>query len=396
MSHIGRVICLLGLTVLSACDDSVQPLVDAVEQRENGVLSIAFDTHPTRLPVGAGTRLSLLATGFDGVQSPYTGPVEWRSSDSAVASVTSGFVGGVSVGSATVTATVGAAVASTALSTYAGTLTGIGVVPDPVAIDECRTGAATVSGNYADGNTFVLLPPHSVTAPSNLVISDSTDGLTLYARESGSYSVPITRNTLANTFGVVAADTLSSIQLNSNTVSLATGGTYQFEATGTYSSGGTADITALGTWAITQATPSTAITLSSSPLGQVNAVATGSGTVRFSCGGLTSDATVLVDSSAVIQRIEIGTGAGEIDLASGASDSLVLTAHFADGSSATVTEQASWSVPLGDTLAVSVNDTAGNKGVVTAATGITTATSAIVRAEYSGFTTIVRVFVGRI
>ncbi|MEM9603928.1 MAG: hypothetical protein AAGA11_13770 [Pseudomonadota bacterium] len=390
-----RHVALCTAVLVAGCNDSVGPLLDAVEQREQGVVSIAFESHSARLPVGAAQRLTLLATDFEGQQSVFTGDVTWQSSEGSVISVNSGLLDSLAVGTSTVTARVGAAEASTTLEAYASPLASFAFNPDPLSVDECRTGNATATGSFADGSSFLLLPPFLVSAPSNVVVTNGDDSLGVHAQASGSYAVQVSDSGVPATLNLVAADTLASLALDATSVSLAVGATRQFVATATFSDSSTLDVSNLGTWTLVDETPTTALTLSTTTNGLVQADATGSGTVRFACGGLQADASVVVDPGAVLQRIEIGSGAGDIDLASGATQALVLTAHFADGSSVIVTEQAEWTVTLGDTSALSVNNTAGSKGTVAAASGITTQTSAIVEASYSGLSTLVRVFVAR-
>ncbi|MEM7379040.1 MAG: Ig-like domain-containing protein [Pseudomonadota bacterium] len=390
-----RWMALGAAALLTGCEDSVGPLLDAVEQREQGVVSIAFQAHPVRLPVGAAQRLTVLATDFEGQQSVFSGNVTWESSQSPVISVSSGLLDSLAVGTSTVTARVGAAEASTTLEAYVSPLASLAFNPNPLTVDECRTGSVTATGSFVDGTTFLLLPPFSVTAPSNVAVSNAADSLSVHAQVSGSYAVPVSDAGVSATLTLVATDTLASLALDATSVSLAVGATKQFVATATFSDSSTLDVSNLGTWTLVDETPTTALTLSTTTHGLVQGDAAGSGTVRFTCGGLQADASVVVDPGAVLQRIEIGSGAGDIDLASGATQALVLTAHFADGSSVIVTEQAEWAVTLGDTSAVSVDNTAGSKGNVTAASGIITQTSAIVEASYNGLSTLVRVFVAR-
>lgn len=386
---------LFWLALLASCEDSAQPFIDAVKQRELGVASIAIASHESRLPVGGAQRLTLVSTDFDGTQTTFSGQANWTSSATRLATVADGLVDAVTEGDVTITATVGDATVSTTLEIYSSALADFALTPDPFEVAECALGTVTLLGTFADGSTFLLLPPFSTTAPSGLIVSDAADGLNVHTQAAGSYSLPIAVSGVERTLSVVASDSLSSIALNSTSVSLSVGGSHQFAATARFSDGSTSDISALGVWSLVEETPSTALTLSSSTPGQVVADASGSGTVRFSCGGIEVDASVLVDSSSVLQRLEIGQGAGEIDLASGAIQELELTAHYADGSAINVTEQAEWTVTLGDTAAVSVSNTAGSKGIVTAGSSIESETSAVVRAEFGGLNTIVQIFVER-
>lgn len=130
---------------------------------------------------------------------------------------------------------------------------------------------------------------------------------------------------------------LRSIAITPGTASIATGGTQQFTALGTFSDHTTQDITSDVTWT----SSNTAVATIGAGTG--TAVGQGSGETQITAalGGIVSPAATLTGTTAVLESIALSAGASSI--ARNGTLQFTATGTFSDGSKQDVTDSASWS-----------------------------------------------------
>ena len=183
----------------------------------------------------------------------------------------------------------------------------------------------------------------------------------------------------SNTQSTSAAKTLSSIVVSGKN-SVVAGATLQLAAEGTYSDGTTADITSQVTWSTSDPTIATA-----NVSGLLTAVKAGSVVATAKQGAITGAMTVAVNA-ATLSSISVSGGA---TLAAGLSEQLSAQGSYSDGSTQTMTSQATWqssdatvatvsasgmltSLKTGAvTITASMNSVSGNTGVTVTAAVLT-------------------------
>lgn len=383
-THRLRVVVLALLAVLlPACyDGNVTPFRDAVVIGQQQITGISVTAGASIIEVG--TTLQVTATGTTpGGTTNLNGSVTWSSSNPAAVSVDgNGLVTGVANGTATITATLGQYSASVAVTASNATLQSI-AVSGPAGVDVCNTGTYTASGNYSDSTTrdITTLVTWSLTDSSVARMSTrAVDANLLITKLAGTTGVVATRNgvvspalpvTIANDLTAIAMAPHSPTQMKS-------GQTQAFTATGTWGTT-TADISRAATWSVTNTdttAPAIATVLNGdvSP-GQVTAASGGTGTLTAACGGLNDNVglTVVYLSSLAI------TNTQPITLATGKTVLLVLQGTYSDGSTASLNESATWSASVVTGTVVTVSNTTGTHGLVTAgsATGVSTVTATV-------------------
>lgn len=156
--------------------------------------------------------------------------------------------------------------------------------------------------------------------------------------------------------------TLEQIEVTPAGLTLPSGLTRQFTATGRFADGTSQDLTSSVEWE--SQTPEVASVSNVSPTrGQVTALEPGTSVIRarFTAGGVSGETTIEV-SAATLQSLEIT--ADSTELLPGLSTQLHAVGRFSDGTTPDVTESVRW-VSL-DPTSGTVSDATGSKGRFTA------------------------------
>lgn len=155
------------------------------------------------------------------------------------------------------------------------------------------------------------------------------------------------------------APTLTGVSVAPATASVPKGTTTQLTATATYSDGSTTDVTNDATWS--SDTPSVAtVSDASGSKGLVTGVAEGAAAVTAAYGSMTGSSAVTVTPA---QLTSIAVSPASASVAAGLTTQLTATGTYTDGSTADVTNDATWA---SDTPSVAtVSDASGSKGLVT-------------------------------
>ena len=184
----------------------------------------------------------------------------WTTSSASVATVSQGLVTAKAAGTATITATHGGKSASCAVSVKAKPVQ----TTTSVTLTESSVDMTVGETHQLDGTVTCINPSRSYSARSvctwsssnSSVASVSSQGL-VTAKAAGTATITASNGGKSATCTITVKDkpvTLSSIALNSTTLSLAVDATYtlpgDFKVTATFSDGTTKDVTSSVTWSV--------------------------------------------------------------------------------------------------------------------------------------------------
>ncbi len=298
------------------------------------------------LSLVAGTMEQFTATGSysgGGSTKDLTSSVTWTSSDTSIATISSGgLVTAKAHGSTTITATSGA-VSGTAALTVTATLASIAVTPANPSIAPGTTQTFQATGTYNDNSTQDITTTATWSSSSTGVATISnaagTQGLAT-AVAHGSSNITATLGSISSSpvTLTVTNGVLQSIAVTPAGSTLTLGTVKQFTATGTYLDGGTTttqDISNVVTWGSSSANVAS-ITIS----GAVTGTKTGTTTITATLGSI-SGSTQLTVNLANLSSIAIQPGDSTIAPATTIQFTAIGT--FSDGSTRNITNQVTWS-----------------------------------------------------
>jgi uncharacterized protein YjdB len=317
------------------------------------------------LIVGATEQFVATAIYADGTHMDVTDEATWSSSADAVASVGNtaldhGLVSAVATGSATITAYFGSQSKAVSISVTSATLQSLEISPSNPTIAAGTKQKFTATGHYSDGLTRDLT--------DQVVWASSTSSIAKTSGDTGYFSAVSTGTAritaaLGSTVGftdlTVSAATLSSITLSPTSVSIASGYTTQFSATGHFSDSSTQDITSAVIWQSSD--PTVASIDNANNHGLLTALAAGSTTITASLSGKSQSTGVTV-STATLSSISIQLASSSMN--AGTEQSATATAHYSDSSTLDVTSAVTWT-SSDDSVALISNAT-NNNGLITA------------------------------
>jgi hypothetical protein len=337
---------------------------------------VSIAVTPPSASIAQGTTTKFKATGSftDGSTQDVSGTVQWTSSATGVASVsstipTSGTAKGLAPGSVTITASSGTISGTASLTVTNATLSSIALTPALPSIPLGVIQHFTATGTFSDGTTQDISDIVSWSSSAPTVASITTNG-TVTALNLGSTAIAAASGAINTslTLTVNAAD-LASITINPGNATCAPMTSQQFSAIGTFNDGGTRNLTSQVSWSSSDTTIAT-IGASS---GRAKALQTGQTTISATLGGVTSSTTFQV-SNATISSISV-TPSGHT-IAPGTNQSFTATGTFSDSSSQNISLDVHWSSD--NTAVATINGT----GTATAVGGGT----ANISASFNGVT----------
>lgn len=356
---------------------------EAVVADREGVTALAISGELPVIEVGASLQLSAVATVPAGSKD-LSAWASWRSSNPAAVIVDArGRATAVGNGTATITAELAQYTDSVTLAASDAALQTV-TVSGSASVDECATATFTASGHYDDGtdrdiSSLVTWAVDNATV-ARMSTRTAEPGM-LVSRLAGPVGVTATRGGVTSLpFAVTVADNLVSLAVTPDAPGeIARNGNLQFTATGTWGTT-TAPLTRAATWQLVN-DDTGAAAIGNVGNGDTNAgllVAGdtgGTGTLSASCGGLTD----AVDVSVVHLDTLAITNTRPVELDTGASVLLVLEGTWSDGTSEPLNEDATWSVSIVSGTPVTVSNTAGTRGRVTAGSseGVSTVTATV-------------------
>lgn len=306
--------------------------------------------------------------------SNVTSTVTWSSSNMGVATIsndgaTKGEATGVALGTATLKAALDGVEDTASVTVSDARLTAIAVTPNAPSIAAGRTQQFTAMGTYTD--TTPSNPPKDITTsvvwasdtPSVATISNATGskglatsttkGSAAITAASGSVTSPAATLTVTDAVPV-------SIEVTPANATVAKGNSQQYVAKVVYSDNSRPDQTNDVTWSSSDTAKATVSNASGSK-GLVSTLATGTTNIGASFRGA-SGMTGLTVSAATLQSITVT--AMKTALPVGYRVKYIASGNYSDGSSATITNDVSWSTLNSDVATVS-NTAGATKGEVT-------------------------------
>ncbi|MGA2021779.1 MAG: Ig-like domain-containing protein [Candidatus Sulfotelmatobacter sp.] len=298
--------------------------------------SIAVTPSTASVPAGDAQQFTATGTYSNGTTQNLTSTVQWTSSATSVAVVSSaGLATSLAQGSAAITATSGTITGSAKLTVTAAVLTSIAVTPTTATVAAGYTQQFTATGTYSNGTTQNLTTTASWT-------SSNTSVATIKAKTGLATSVAQGTATITATSGsitgsatlTVTAPVLTSIAVTPSTASVPAGDAQQFTATGTYSNGTTQNLSSTVQW-----TSSATSIATVSSAGLATSLAQGSATITATAGAISGSATLTV-TAAVLTSIAVTPTTASV--AAGHTQQFTATGTYSNGTTQNLTTTASW------------------------------------------------------
>jgi hypothetical protein len=331
--------------------------------------SISITTSNLSIAKGLTTQFKATVTFSDGTTKDLTGSVTWSSSNTGVATITTGGLAtGVGVGSATIQAAINGVTHAVTLQVTAAVLQSIAVTPANPSIAKGAKQQFTATGTLTDDSTQNLSAQVTWSSVTQGVATITAGGQAAGVNVGTSSIQASLNGIMGSTVLTVTVPVLQSIAVTPANPSIAKGLKQQFTATGTFTDNSTQNLTAQVTWSSLNPTFAT-ITAG----GLATGINTGTATIQAALSGI-AGSTVLTVTAPVLQSIAVTPANPSI--AEGTSQQFTATGTFSDNSTQNLTAQATWSsvTPFVATI------TAG-----ALATGVNNGTSSI-QASLSGIT----------
>ena len=322
---------------------------------------------PASVSLAAHASQQFHATGLfsDGSTQDLTSSVTWFSSDSSVATIsTGGMATAVTTGVANVTAKSGTMQASATLAVNnAGVgLTSITLSPLVSTLAVHTTQQLTATGAYSDGSSRDLTSNVTWSSSSTAAATVDVNGL-VTGVATGTASITATLNGITQSMTVtITAPTITSISITPEGFTVPIGISQQFVATAVYSDGSSQDLVSGVTW--------TSSLLSAATIdanGSATTLAAGTTTITATVGSLT-DSTTLTVVPAHLTSISVLPATAT--MAVGTLQQFTATGIFDDGSTQLL-PGTQWSSSASNVLSIP------STGLATAvSTGTSTVTAA--------------------
>ena len=354
---------------LTACGDAHLPLLTSIQ------VSPANST----IDIGQTQQFTAVGTFSDGNTQDLTNLVNWSSSNTNVAAISSSGLAlshgqGSSMISATFNTVDGPVTGTTTLS-VAVTLESLTITPVSPSIANSTSLQLTVTGIFSDGSTQDLTASASWSSSSNGTATVSSKGL-VTATGGGTATITATEGGVSSaTTLTVTSAVLTAITITPPGSSIAKGTSEQLTATGTFSDGTTQDLTAFVTW--TSSAPSlAAISNAAGSQGLMTGSGAGSATITATQGVVSGSTTVTI-TPAVLTSIAVTPA--QPSVANGTTVQLTATGTFSDRTTQDLTASAIWTSSSNAIATVS-------SGGLVRGTGVGSATITATQAGVSGAT----------
>ncbi|MEI6287572.1 MAG: Ig-like domain-containing protein [Bacillota bacterium] len=277
----------------------------------NSVTSVAITPVDASINVGATQQFSATANYADGTSANVTSSATWNSSNTAVATVTSGggLATGVTGGPASITATYGGQTATATLN-VTDYVTSIAVTPVAASVYAGKTQQYAAWETYKSGATIdvTISATWSSSNTSAATITSGTSGGLANCVAAGTTVITATIGTISSSVNLtVQANLVTSVEVTPVGASIYPGETQPYFARATYSNGDSEDVTSRATWS----SSATGIATIASG-GLVSGVAAGTTDITATFDGIPSPAVTLTvkTDSAVSLKITPTTVGG--------------------------------------------------------------------------------------
>lgn len=307
-----------------------------------------------------------------------TNNTTWTTQNPTVASITSGSTTGalltaLTSGTTNVVANFSGLQTSTRVSVLGKELLTLRITPRSASVIKNLTKNYSLTGIYTDFTTVDLTSQATWSVVDGTIasISNTTASAgTLTGLQLGNTNVTAMYGSLTDTTDVTIINaTLNSVAITPSNPSVAKGLTQQLTVTGTYSDGSSVDLTQLATWSSSNA--SVISVNNSTSKGLMTGVNTGSANVTATYNS-TSDQTAGTVTTAVLSTVSLTPSTPTLTL--GGTQAMTATGVYSDSSTIDLTASLNWS--SSDSSKVTVGNSGGTKGQITAvAIGAATVTA---------------------
>ncbi len=317
------------------------------------VIRIQLDPPSLTLPIGIDSQLTATGIFSDGTAHDVTAIATWASDDAATATVSHGAVTGVHAGSTSIRATVGDATAAAPTQVINANLSSLGIDPSSAALPIGFQLQLTATGHFDNGAVYDLTKQVAWTVDAHATV-DPKGTATGTSAGTAHVTAAFGSKTATATLQISSA-LLARIEMSDATLTMPITTQHQLTATAVFSDNTTLDVTKQATWAAEDPTTATVTK------GLVTAIAVGNTDVTATLQSTTGHTAVTVS----------GTPVASIDITPATQTMpalthlpFIATAHFGDGTSTDISQQATWASDNGAVAIVSNAD--GARGHVSA------------------------------
>jgi hypothetical protein len=320
-------------TITASCGQRSASAVLAVSKAV--LVSMAVTPAASSIPLGNTVQLAATGTFSDQSTQDLTSSVTWASSQPAVAAISSsGLAASHAVGASAITATLGSVSASSQLTVSAAALVSLAVSANHSAIPLGTTAQFAAKGIYTDQSTQDLTDSVTWTNTPSGILNINSSGLAT-GKAVGAATVSAKSGSVSGTAALtVSAPVIVSLAVLAPNPVMPLGTRQQLAATGTFTDGTTSDLTNFVIWS---SGSTGVVSVAGNGLAAANAL--GHTTLSASLSGV-SGSTALTVSSATLVSISISPANPTVPLA--ASQQLVATGLYTDGSTKDMTQSSTW------------------------------------------------------
>ncbi len=368
MTKVSNVLIVLALTLALVACGSGGSSSNSNNPPPSATASLtSLQVAPGAASVAPGAVQQFTATGkySDGSSKDLTASAQWKTSDSAIASVAAGKLTAVGAGTVMVTATSGklSASATVQVTSAATNLASIAISPVAASLPVNTSLQFTATGTYKDGSSRDLTALVNWASFSTATATINPSGLAT-GIAAGSTTITASLGSIAGTTSLtVTAPTISSIVVTPDGLTLGIGIGQQYTATAIYSDGSTQDLVSGVTWS------SSALGVATiNASGLATTVGPGTATITAKVGSF-SDTTLLTVVAANL--VSISVTPTPVSIAVGTDQQFSAIGSFNDGSTQLLTS-VSWSSSSSSVASV---NSAGLATAVGTGTATITATS---------------------
>jgi uncharacterized protein YjdB len=325
----------LGSTSISAklgsIQDSTTLTVSAASLRSitiGGDVTIATNTSHSFTAIG---------TFNDGSTRNISSNVTWGSSDSTVATMSPSYpvAKGIHVGTAQISATLNSITASANLNVTTATISSISVTPANLQLPANIEQRYFATGLFSDSSTQDLSLDVAWSSTMSAVASVTSPGNTKTLSSGTTMIQAAFGGMMGSTSLTVSSATLTSITMRPASAQIAPGTVLGFSAIGNYSDGTTQPLQFnVATWTSSETTVATV-----DSIGDVTGESAGSSTITAAQNGISSTASLVVQSSP-LQSIVIAPAGANVPVEIGVP--LTATGQFGDGTTQNLTNSVTW------------------------------------------------------
>jgi trimeric autotransporter adhesin len=331
-----------GTTIITATLGSATQSVNLTITNAT-ITSISVTPSAATIPIGAQKGFTATGLFSDSTTQDITANSHWTSNNASVATVGSG--GGATLtataianGTANINASFGGVSDFSILTVDTAALVSLAISPANSILSPGSSASYNAMGTFSDGSHMSMNGAVTWTSSNSLVATVLQSG-TVTGQSAGTTTIKVQSGAISATANlVVEGSTLSSLQVfpanSSVPESIAAG----FTVIGTFANGDTLNLTGVAVW--TSSAPSVA-TISNAAGSQGQAIGSAPGNTVISAlfAGQVGTASLTV-TNATLTSISVTPTSASISL--GSSQQFDAVGTFSDGSTLTLTSQATW------------------------------------------------------